>query len=137
MAITDHTRRRLYAAFEEHFGQDLADALMELLPPGGWSDVARQSDILATRGEIAEVRGEIAQVRGEISEVRGEISEVRGEVAQLRADMNTEFAKVRDEIADLREEFRVFRSGLFSKVALTQVLAVVSAVGATVGAGAL
>jgi hypothetical protein len=32
---------------------------MELLPPVGWADVARQSDLVAIRGEIAELRGEI------------------------------------------------------------------------------
>ena len=46
---------------------------MELLPPVGWSDLARQSDLVAVRGEIAEVRGEIGEVRGEIAQLRGEI----------------------------------------------------------------
>jgi hypothetical protein len=32
---------------------------MGLLPPVGWADVARQSDLTAIRGEIAELRGEI------------------------------------------------------------------------------
>ena len=33
--------------------------LMELLPPVGWADVARQSDLTALRGEMAELRAEI------------------------------------------------------------------------------
>jgi hypothetical protein len=55
--------------------------MMELLPPVGWADVARQSDLVGLRGEMAELRGEMAQLRGEL---KGEIAEVRAEVrAQL------------------------------------------------------
>ncbi len=44
--------------------------MMELLPPVGWADVARQSDLVAIRGEMAELR---AELKGEIAELRGEI----------------------------------------------------------------
>ncbi len=46
---------------------------MELLPPVGWADVARQSDLVAIRGEMAQLRGEIAELRGEFAELRGEV----------------------------------------------------------------
>jgi hypothetical protein len=67
--------------------------MMELLPPVGWGDVARQSDLVAVRGEIAalrgELRGEIAELRGElggeIGEVKGEVGKVHGELARLNA----------------------------------------------------
>ena len=32
----------------------------------GWADVARQSDLVAVRGEMAQIRGEIGQLRAEI-----------------------------------------------------------------------
>ena len=53
---------------------------MELLPPFGWGEVARQSDLVAVRAEIAGVRGEIAGVRGELAELRGEIAELRARI---------------------------------------------------------
>jgi len=71
--LSDHARREHYVALEEHLGAGPADSLMQLLPPVGWADLARQSDLVAVRGEIAEVRGEIAEVRGEIAELRGEV----------------------------------------------------------------
>ena len=55
---------------------------MELLPPVGWADVARQSDLVAVRGEMAEIRGEIGGLRGEL---KGEMAEIRGEIAKLSA----------------------------------------------------
>jgi len=50
-----------------------AATMMELLPPVGWADVARQSDLVAVRGEMAGLRGEMAELRGEIAELRGEM----------------------------------------------------------------
>lgn len=44
--------------------------MMELLPPVGWADVARQSDLTALRGETAQLRGEL---KGELSELRAEV----------------------------------------------------------------
>ena len=61
---------------------------MELLPPLGWSDVARQSDLVAVRGEMAQIRGEIGLVRGEIAETGKHESDYSGRIGfarQLRA----------------------------------------------------
>ncbi len=73
--VSDQDRRDLYAALEQQLGQSSAGTLMELLPPVGWADVARQSDLVAVRGEIAELRGEL----------KGEMAEIRGEIAKLSA----------------------------------------------------
>jgi hypothetical protein len=57
---------------------------MELLPPIGWSDVARQpyvdAQFVALRGEMAELR---AELKGEMGELRAEL---KGEMAELRAE---------------------------------------------------
>ena len=57
--VSDHDRRELYEALEQRLGQSAAGTLMELLPPVGWADVARQSDLVALRGEIGQLRAEI------------------------------------------------------------------------------
>jgi hypothetical protein len=64
--VSDEDRRDLYAALEQQVGANPAGTLMELLPPVGWADVARQSDLVAVRGEMAHIRGEISQLRAEI-----------------------------------------------------------------------
>lgn len=64
--VSDHDRRDLHDALERRLGEGPAATLMELLPPVGWADVARQSDLVAVRGEMAQLRGEIAELRGEI-----------------------------------------------------------------------
>lgn len=64
--VSDQDRRGLYDALEKRLGEGPAGTLMDLLPPVGWADVARQSDLVAVRGEMAGVRGEMAELRAEI-----------------------------------------------------------------------
>jgi hypothetical protein len=87
---SDHERRQLFVALEESLGRGPAGTLMELLPPVGWADVARQSDLVAVRGEMAEIRGEMAELRGEL---KGEIAEVRGEIAKLSARIDAQLPR--------------------------------------------
>jgi hypothetical protein len=86
--VSDQDRRDLYDALEQRLGQGAAGTLMELLPPVGWADVARQSDLVALRGEMAALRGEL----------KGEIAELRGETAELRGELKGEIAGLRGEI---------------------------------------
>ncbi|HEV2759959.1 MAG TPA: hypothetical protein VGV86_10375 [Acidimicrobiales bacterium] len=68
--VSDLDRRGLYDALAQRLGHGPAGTLMELLPPVGWADVARQSDLTALRGEMAELR---AELKGEIGELHAEL----------------------------------------------------------------
>lgn len=57
---------------------------MELLPPVGWGDVARQSDLTALRGEMAMLRADLS----------GRIDKLGGRIDKLDARFDTLFAKV-------------------------------------------
>ena len=120
-------------AFVAAHGTEVADIIMDHLPPEGWSDLARRSDLaeqaLLFRNDLTEqsllyrrdldafakeVRSEIAvfgdKVRGEIAGLR---DEVRGEFAAVRKESGAEFVSVRGEIANLRKEMNEgFRSQL-------------------------
>ncbi len=89
--VSDHDRRELYEALERRLGQGPAATLMELLPPVGWADVARQGDLVAVRGEMGELRGEMAELRGEMAELRAEL---KGEVAELRTEVRGQLPKL-------------------------------------------
>jgi uncharacterized protein YPO0396 len=97
--VSDQDRRKLYGALERQLGQGPATTMMELLPPVGWADVARQSDLVAIRGEMAELRGDL---RGEMAELRGEMAELRaelkGEMAELRAELKGDISELRAEL---------------------------------------
>ena len=63
MTITDTKRFELQQYLRTHMETDMADTLMDYLPPAGWTDLARTSDIISSqlvlRGEIAELRTEM------------------------------------------------------------------------------
>lgn len=88
-------RRDLFAGLEESLGAARAATLMEYLPPVGWGDVARRSDLEALRVEL---RGEMAELRGETAELR---SDLRSEMAELRADLRGEMAELRAKVDGL------------------------------------
>ncbi len=58
MAITEGQRFDMQVGLRKAMGDQVANILMEHLPPAGWSDVARQSDIdrLETRMDHLEQR---------------------------------------------------------------------------------
>ena len=45
MAISESNRFEFYLGMKKFLGDDMADILMEYLPPAGWGDVARRSDV--------------------------------------------------------------------------------------------
>jgi hypothetical protein len=84
MLITDSRRYEMLEAFREHFGMDIADTLMEHLPPSGWGDVARIHDV--------------ESVRSNVELLNLEVKLVRTEVGQLRTDINSDMGHLRNEI---------------------------------------
>lgn len=52
MAVSEQQRHHFYTVAESVFGTEGAATLMEYLPPTGWADVARKSDITALKGDM-------------------------------------------------------------------------------------
>ena len=58
MTINDARRSEMYLAIRDSLGADVADTLMESLPPHDWSGLARTSDITVLRTELDMLRSE-------------------------------------------------------------------------------
>ena len=81
MVIGEGQRRALHQRLVEVLGVDEADVLMEHLPPSGWGDVARRSDLEHLQHVLrAEFRGEIAMVRVDLADMRAEMADLRAEL---------------------------------------------------------
>lgn len=72
MSVTEYERNHLFAWFEEHMGKERASAMMNLLPPVGWGEVATRRDLdalearldakidtMATKAELAEMKSDL------------------------------------------------------------------------------
>ena len=86
--ITEAQRFEMHTSLRGLMGEEVANTMMEHLPPSGWSDVARQSDIALVRGDLdqaqAVLKSDIALVRGEIELVKLEIAHVGKELSGLK-----------------------------------------------------
>lgn len=58
--ITEAQRFEMHTCLRGLMGEEVANTMMEHLPPSGWSDVARQSDIALVKTEL---KSEINLVR--------------------------------------------------------------------------
>ena len=54
MAIDERTRYEMYLGLEQLLGPQVADALMEHLPPVGWADVATKHDLAALEDRLSQ-----------------------------------------------------------------------------------
>ena len=52
VTVDDARRRALHEGLVEKLGANVADTLMDYLPPAGWSDLARRSDLDMLRLEM-------------------------------------------------------------------------------------
>jgi hypothetical protein len=80
--------QELFAAAERSWGAHPAEILMELLPPSGWGEVARRSDLDAFGTSL---RGEMAVLR----------SELKGDIAELRVELKSDIARLESRIDGL------------------------------------
>ncbi len=88
MTITEAKRFQMHEALSTAHGKEVAAIIMEHLPPTGWGDVARRSDVadlrVLTTKDLEMVRIALT------SDMQALRAELRGEMSVLRADMRSE-----------------------------------------------
>lgn len=94
MTVTDRMRTDLHGCLDGLMGNEMADIMMELLPPVGWGEVVRRQDVAQMRSDLH-------------SEIFGLRVELKIEIAEVRAELKAEIADVRAEVSDLRTEVRL------------------------------
>jgi hypothetical protein len=78
MSITEARRTEMHIGLRESLGPRVADSLMEHLPPSGWADVARQSEV--------NLRFDMVQIQFEMIDRRFEEINRRFEEIDRRLD---------------------------------------------------
>jgi hypothetical protein len=70
MSVSEYERTQLFAWFEEHMGKERAQAMIAMLPPVGWGDVATRRDL-----ELLEAKldARIDRLDSRINELRTEL----------------------------------------------------------------
>ena len=76
MSITEARRTEMHIGLRESLGPRVADSLMEHLPPSGWADVARQSEV-NLRFDMVQIQFEMVDRRFEEIDRRLDAIEAR------------------------------------------------------------
>lgn len=84
MTITEAERFQMHEALSTAHGKEVAAIIMEHLPPTGWGDVARRSDVADLRVLTTK---DLEMVRVALT---SDMQALRGEMGVLRADMRSE-----------------------------------------------
>jgi hypothetical protein len=96
MTTTEAERFQMHESLIHTHGKEVADIIMEHLPPTGWGDVARRSDVaglqVLTKKDIDMLR---ISIRGDMEALR---LEMRGEMQALRLEMRSEMQALRLEM---------------------------------------
>ncbi|MDT7802132.1 MAG: hypothetical protein QOI78_5565, partial [Actinomycetota bacterium] len=96
MAVSEQQRRELHQRLVDVLGTEEADVLMEHLPPTGWGDVARRSDV-DQLGAV--LRPELAAMGSNLrAEMAGLTVELRSEMAGLTVELRSEMAGLKGEL---------------------------------------
>jgi hypothetical protein len=101
MAISEIERNHLHNRLSEVLGQEDAAVLMSHLPPSGWSDVVRTSDLAALEARM-DLRFAAADHRFDALEARID-AKLAGVDTKL-AGFDTKLAGVDTKLAELRAE---------------------------------
>ena len=83
MAITEHERLEMHLGLRKVLGDDVANTLMEHLPPSGWGDVARKYDVsMAT--DLINIRIDSLDRRMDVIDKRMDIIDKRLDAIERR-----------------------------------------------------
>ena len=98
MAFDDERRLELYLELRKAMGDNLANMLMENLPPSDWSDVARQDDLILVKSDVSRLGTEIDQLKLDVTRLKDDVVELKIEIHSQRI-----------ELSQFKDEFRSFR----------------------------
>ena len=87
MAITQAQRASLHANLVDLMGQRDAEALIELLPPGGWDNVATKDDLKTLEATL------MAAITAGLAETNAAITAGLAEATKERAQLAVDLAK--------------------------------------------
>lgn len=73
MGVSEQQRFEMHLGLKSILGDDMANTLMEHLPPSGWSDVVRQRDVEELRRDIARMSGTLKVLIGSVITVAATI----------------------------------------------------------------
>ena len=106
--VSSDDREALEAALRRELGSGPAAALLALLPPVNWGDVARQSELVPMRADVAELKVDVRVLKADVAELKVDVAELKADVRVLKADV----ARLEVDVAEIRADVRVLKDDM-------------------------
>ena len=115
--MPDTKRLRLHRSLQQQIGAALADELMEFLPPAGWGELARRSDVEFVHQRLDQkidaVEARLAQKIDAVeARLLEKIDALEARLDAFIVEVNEKFARINADIADLRADVRSMKRTL-------------------------
>lgn len=116
--VHDEDRRELEAALERQIGAGPTATLMALLPPVDWSEIARQSDLVAVRDDVAELKTDVIGIKTEMVLLRSDLGQ---DMRMLKAEHREFRSFVREDLSKMREDLAAMTMRLIFVIIATMI----------------
>jgi hypothetical protein len=114
-SITEESRKQLYDRLEETLGKTEANTLMEHLPPVGWADVARRSDLEGLERRFDRLDRRFDEVDRRFDEVDRRFAQVDDRFGDLEERLNLRLESAIDRLrTELSREMRAYGLALIT-----------------------
>ncbi|MFN8038595.1 MAG: hypothetical protein U0Q07_05210 [Acidimicrobiales bacterium] len=97
MAVTERSRHEMVKRLEEALGEEAAMTLVEHLPPVGWGDVARRSDLAAFDPRLEQIHRRFEEVDRRFDQVDARFEDLE---ARLGARFEQGLAQLETRISN-------------------------------------
>ena len=119
VTISEASRIKLHSELKSVLGDDMADVLMEHLPPAGWGDVARRSDI-DNLIQVIEAKFDAMEARFDAIDKRFDVVNSKFDVMDAKFDaVDTKFAAVHQRLDSMDSRINGLVHGLWALGSLT------------------
>jgi hypothetical protein len=115
----DEDRRQVFEQFEQAFGTEFARALMRMVPPMDWEEVARNEDLLALRQDVFAMQADVGALKQDVFAMQADVGVLKQDVGVLKQDVGVlkqdvgvlkqDMGRTREEMTTLRVEFAGMR----------------------------
>lgn len=135
--VTDHDRQRLFQMFVAQLGEEHAGALMEMLPPMPWTDLATKQDLVVLRQDVEVLKADVAELKADVAEFKRDVVELRHDLIATRLELRAEIVDLRADMVDRVSRLDTRVNTLFPKLIAANFGAVVGVAGLVLAASHL
>ena len=107
MPITNASRFAVHTELQSTFSGEVAETIMEMLPPFDWSHIVTKQDLVPVRTDIDIVKVDVSELKTDVNQLKIDVSELKTDVNQLKIDVSelkTDVTQLKIDVSELKTD---------------------------------